>query len=99
MRPSGGGQRGTEPADTLTTGTITPGTPMTTTAQNILELARTVFHLSAELDELRRRLDALDRRREGIDPEQLAEIVASRLAPQLDAARRAQRLAVRRASK
>ena len=72
---------------------------MTTTAENILELARTVFALSAEIDELRRQLEALGQRREGLDPEQLAELVASRLAPQLDAARRVQRLAVRRASK
>jgi hypothetical protein len=64
---------------------------MTTTAQNVLELAQAVFHLSNEVDELRRRLDALDRRREGLDPEVLADVVASRLAPQLDAARRAAR--------
>ena len=37
------------------------------------------------------RCDALDRAPGGLDPEQLAEIVASRLAPQLDAARRAAR--------
>ena len=72
---------------------------MTTTAENVLELARSMYRLSCEVDELRVRLDALDRHREGVDAEQLAEVVASRLAPQLDAARRAQRLAVRRASK
>lgn len=72
---------------------------MTTTAENVLELARSMYHLSNEVDELRRRLDALDQRREGLDPEQLAEIVASRLAPELGAARRAQRLAGRRASR
>ena len=72
---------------------------MTTTAENVLELAQSMYHLSHEIDELRRRLDALDRHREGIDPEQLAEVVAHRLAPQLDAARRAQRLASRRVAK
>ena len=39
-----------------------------TTAQNVLELARSMFYLSNEIDELRRRLDALDRGREGVDP-------------------------------
>ena len=68
---------------------------MTTTAENVLELARSMFHLSDEVDELRRRLDALDRHREGIDPEELAEVVASRLAPELDAARRVARAARR----
>jgi hypothetical protein len=72
---------------------------MTTTAENVLELARSMYHLSNEVDELKRRLDALDHRRERLDPEELAEIVASRLAPRLDAARRVQRLAGRRAPK
>ena len=58
---------------------------MTTTADNVLELARSMYHLSCEVDALRRRLDALDHRREGLDAEELAEIVASRLAPELGA--------------
>jgi hypothetical protein len=52
---------------------------------------RIVVNLTDEVDELRRRVDTLDQRREGLDPEQLAEVVANRLAPQLDAARRAAR--------
>ena len=58
----------------------------------VLEMARLIYHLSGEIDELRARVDALDRHRDGVvDPEQLAEIVASRLAPELDAVRRAAR--------
>ena len=64
---------------------------MTSTAANVLELARIVVNLADEVHELRRRLDAVDQRREGLDPEQLAEIVANRLAPQLDAVRRVAR--------
>ena len=64
---------------------------MTSTAQNVLELARIVVNLADEVAELHRRLDAVDRRREGFDPEQLAGVVVARLTPQLDAAMRAAR--------
>ena len=52
--------------------------------------------LDEEVDRLRRRVDALEHR-EGVDPEVVAEVAAARLGPELGAARRAQRLTVRRA--
>ena len=55
--------------------------------------------ITTEIVDLRHQVRTLAARREGLDPEQLAVIVANRLAPQLDAARRARRLAVRRATK
>ena len=67
-----------------------------TTAQNVLEIARALFQLSNEVDELRARIDRFAHHREGLDVEQLAELVVSRLEPQIDAVRRTQRLAGRR---
>ena len=59
-------------------------------ASTMLDLVRVLDCLIIQVDELRGRLDAIDRRREGgVDPEVVAEIVASRLAPELDATRRA----------
>ena len=69
---------------------------MTTTADNVLELARAMVWLDEEVDRLRRRVDALEQLRDGVDPEQLAEVVAARLGSELGAVRRAQRLAGRR---
>ena len=68
-------------------------------ASTTLDLVRVLDCLIIQVDELRGRLDAIDRRREGgVDPEALAEVVASRLAPELGATRRALRTG-RRAAK
>ena len=54
---------------------------MTTTAENVLEIARALYGLSAEVDELRKWVDAFHHHREGLDVEQLAGLVVSRLEP------------------
>ena len=64
---------------------------MTTTSENVLEIARALYALSNEVDELRARVDRFAHHREGLDAEQLAETITGRLEPRLDAIRRASR--------